>query len=99
MLLGAGWKPNQKDQQTSMPIHLAAGNGHTELIKLIKKGQHNVDEPDDNKKTPLFYACLGGKAHTVRVMVNELGANPSYQDSLKQTPLHCAAFVGKSSKV
>lgn len=30
-------------------------------------------------------------------MVNELGANKNHQDNLKQTALHCAAFVGSQS--
>jgi ankyrin repeat protein len=40
---------------------------------------------------------LGGKAHTVEIMINELGADPNHQDSFRQTPLHCAAFVGSHS--
>lgn len=37
-----------KDIETAMPIHLAAQNGHSELIRQFKKAFHNVDEPDDN---------------------------------------------------
>jgi hypothetical protein len=33
-----------------MPIHLAAGYGHSELIKQFKKAMHNVNEEDGEKK-------------------------------------------------
>lgn len=44
--------------------------------------------------TPIFYACLGGQAHTLKVMLNELNCKAEHTDKLGRTALHCAAFAG-----
>lgn len=45
-------------------------------------------------RTPIFYACLGGQAHTLKVMISELNCKASHTDKLGRTALHCAAFAG-----
>uniref|UniRef100_A0A183HXH6 ANK_REP_REGION domain-containing protein n=1 Tax=Onchocerca flexuosa TaxID=387005 RepID=A0A183HXH6_9BILA len=45
-------------------------------------------------RTPIFYACLGGQAHTLSVMVTELNCKITHTDKLGRTALHCAAFGG-----
>ncbi|MCP9264271.1 Inversin-A [Dirofilaria immitis] len=47
-----------------------------------------------NFRTPIFYACLGGQAHTLSVMVTELNCKIMHTDKLGRTALHCAAFGG-----
>ncbi|VDK24874.1 unnamed protein product [Anisakis simplex] len=45
-------------------------------------------------RTPIFYACLGGQAHTLKVMIAELNCRAGHTDQLGRTALHCAAFGG-----
>lgn len=42
----------------------------------------------------MFYGCLGGQAHTLKVMVTELNCKATHVDKLGRTALHCAAFGG-----
>ncbi|KAI6232401.1 Inversin [Aphelenchoides besseyi] len=97
MLMGRGFTLTAKDYQTATAVHLAAGNGHSELLRQFFQQDSNVDDPDGDGKTPLFYACLGGKSHTVGVMIEEFKVNAKHKDTLNQTALHCAAFVGSAT--
>ena len=94
LLIKQGWSLNDGDQNDATPSHLAAGGGHTELIRHFQTALANTDDRDVAGRTPLFYACAGGQASTVRIMVNDLNFTTNSVDRNGQTPLHYAAISG-----
>ncbi|VDD88122.1 unnamed protein product [Enterobius vermicularis] len=89
-----GCNINSVDNNKATPLHLAAGRGLTDVVRcLITLGAIRESE-DFQNRTPVFYACLGGQAHTLKVMLNELDCEPQTTDALGRTALHCAAFAG-----
>ncbi|CAN6356867.1 unnamed protein product [Urochloa humidicola] len=77
------------------PLHLAAGNGKTEMCKfLIKSCEVDVDASDADGATPLIFAVQGmGSIATVKLLLS-LGADPNKTDSIGIAPLHIAAERG-----
>lgn len=61
-------------------IHGAAFKGHLEIVKLLANNGAAVDEPDQNKSTPLIYATLFRHIEVVEYLL-ERGANPDYKDA------------------
>ena len=56
---------NQKDINCVTPYHLAAKNGHLEIIHLIYQhlvscADSEINPPDDHKYTPFHYAAASG---------------------------------------
>ncbi|EFO17926.1 hypothetical protein LOAG_10571 [Loa loa] len=75
-------------------LHLAAAKGFTNVARLLIMVGANCEHIDQQGRTPIFYACLGGQAHTLSVMVTELNCKITHTDKLGRTALHCAAFGG-----
>uniref|UniRef100_A0A0N5AQ99 ANK_REP_REGION domain-containing protein n=1 Tax=Syphacia muris TaxID=451379 RepID=A0A0N5AQ99_9BILA len=85
---------NSIDNNRATPLHIAAGRGLTDVVRyLITLGAVRESE-DFLNRTPMFYACFGGQAYTLKVMLNELQCNGQSVDAYGRTPLHCAAFAG-----
>ena len=75
----------------STPLHKAAANGHTEVVKiLVEAGALN-----DPLATPLHSAAANGHAEVVKVLV-WAGADPNdvFTYAGNKTPLHLAAAIG-----
>ena len=48
-------------------MHLAAGNGHTELVRwLLREEPTLADAADTSSATPLHFACAGERSQTTR---------------------------------
>ena len=48
-------------------MHLAAGNGHTELVRwLLREEPTLADAADASSATPLHFACAGERSQTTR---------------------------------
>lgn len=68
----------------------------------------NISEVDEAGRTPIFWACMGEKSHTLLCMIKELrfewrtpgssGTNNArpITDNYGRTALHAAAYAGAS---
>jgi len=71
-------------------LHNAVSSGNPEMVKLVLGRGCNVNAPDRQGRTPLFYAP--GKE--VASLLIESGASPDVRDSKGLTPLHEARDAG-----
>ncbi|XP_042373695.1 E3 ubiquitin-protein ligase XB3-like isoform X1 [Zingiber officinale] len=77
-------------------LHIAAANGHVEILSMILEKYSNPDIVNRHKQTPLMLAAIHGKIACVQKLL-EAGANILIFDSLKgRTCLHHAAYYGHS---
>lgn len=58
----------------------------------------DVNETDNNKQTPLFYAAREGRTEIIKKLIENY-ANCNHKDLIKQTPLFYAAREGQRSAV
>ena len=77
-------------------IHLAAGRGHTEIVKLLLEKGIDINTKTKWGWTPLLYAINFRKVETSKLLL-EKGANPNQNNVWRQTPLHFAAMTGMVS--
>ncbi|KAF3330517.1 E3 ubiquitin-protein ligase XB3-like protein [Carex littledalei] len=76
------------------PLHIAAANGHLELLSMLLNHSVNPDILNRNKQTPLMLSAMHGKIECVNKLL-EAGANILMFDSLNgRTCLHLAAYYG-----
>ena len=73
--LQAGMDVNSANSETKLtPLHMAAYNGHTKVVKLLLENGAQVDAQDHEGKTPLIHACTGPFQETVALLL-EAGAD------------------------
>jgi ankyrin repeat protein len=107
-LLVAGASPNAAvaDRDARAPLHLAAGNAHTEMLALLLDGGAFVGALDARAATPLHYAAVAGAAlrpdadadaarsqavQSSLSLLLERGAFLEARDENGETPLHWSA--------
>ena len=66
---------------------MAAGAGHTEVIKLLLAAHANIDVRDKDQSTPLHWAAANGHIEAVKLLITA-HANIEAQDNDQCTPLH-----------
>ncbi|MBN1272901.1 MAG: ankyrin repeat domain-containing protein [Candidatus Aminicenantes bacterium] len=75
-------------------IHEASANGNLkQVMEILKKDPHLLNQPDQNGRTPLHHACITGKNQMAGYLI-EQGAELDPKDENKNTPLHIAALRG-----
>ncbi|CEF65302.1 Inversin [Strongyloides ratti] len=94
MLMQQGWVVTAEDKAGATPLHIAAGKGYTNLVQIFCTSDDIINKVDTNLRTALFYAALGGQAHTLNVMISDLGFDIGTEDILDRTVLHAAAYCG-----
>ena len=87
-----------REEDEISPIHWAACNGHTEIIKILAPLADNPNAPDKNGRTPLYYAALLGQTEVVKILA-PLTENPNAPDKNGTTPICQAAMHGHTEVV
>lgn len=89
----------ENEVSKSTPLHMAAANGHTELVKLIldnieeSERKQYVNKPNDHGNTALHWACLVGVLDCVKLLV-EAGADPMIQNESGKDSVFQAESAG-----
>ncbi|KAG4442256.1 hypothetical protein IFR05_002247 [Cadophora sp. M221] len=80
---------NTPDTSHCTSMHLAARNGHTEMVKLLITVGANIDVVNDDKETPLHFSILY-EQDEVRDLLMDRGADLTLQDKQNQTATQLA---------
>lgn len=97
------------DYQGNTGLHMAAGNGHTEVIKLIVSSEHFLTMSQEQKtslinarnsslNTPLHWAVLNKQVDAISMLL-ELGGDTSVENSEGSTPLFLAILSDQEELV
>ena len=74
------------------PLHVAAGNGRAEVVKVLLKSGAKLEAKDKKHwKTPLHWAVFGGGVAAAQALL-DAGADVNAKDARGQTPLRAALF-------
>ncbi|KAJ6559966.1 ankyrin repeat-containing domain protein, partial [Mycena capillaripes] len=52
------------------PLHFAATNGHTQIVRFLVERHANVNLPEKGELTPVHIAARDGHADIVRLLVD-----------------------------
>ncbi|XP_076873336.1 CARD- and ANK-domain containing inflammasome adapter protein [Brachyhypopomus gauderio] len=101
-LLAAGRNRNVDDRNAwrRTPLHLAAEHGQERLVDLLLEKQAKINAMDNNKDTPLHWACRAGHLGTVQKLVNWTRgerANLRATNNVKKTALQVAEAESSSN--
>ena len=91
LLLERGANPACKFTNKGQLLLQAAQTGHAAITNLLAKNRTtNLNVPDDNGLTGLWWAVQNGNLHIANILLHA-GANPEIRDADGQTPLLLAA--------
>ncbi|MFP4190533.1 MAG: ankyrin repeat domain-containing protein [Candidatus Hydrogenedentota bacterium] len=93
LAIEVGISVNTRNNEGARPIHLAAQNGHLDMVKkLVEEGSHQTS--DLNWRTPLHMAAALGDAEMVAYLLDH-GAQINAMSRQRRTPLDYALELGR----
>lgn len=88
----------QLDNNGKSAIHMAARNGHTDMLKIMIEKGINInlteDMPSDAGTTALHEACTYGHADIIKLLIDS-GADDTLKNLNGETPAHFAVINKK----
>lgn len=88
---------NAASSEHRTPLHIAATNESSALVKRLLEHGAFVRASDRDGKTPLHFAAASAFSKNLKDIMSVLlsaGADPNARDGDSETPLHCAAQGG-----
>ncbi|XP_027027080.2 CARD- and ANK-domain containing inflammasome adapter protein [Tachysurus fulvidraco] len=88
---------NERNAWRRTPLHLAAEHGQEHVVRLLLERQAKINAIDNNKDTPLHYACRTAHLGTVQKLVNWTHGekvNLQATNNVMKTPLQVAETEG-----
>jgi hypothetical protein len=83
--LSCAYHPSRLCQKELTPLHLAANNGHVEIVKLLLEADFNVNAVTAGSlDTPLHLAAKAGHETIVRCLLHH-GADPGERNAASET--------------
>ena len=76
---------NPPDNEGDTPIHYAAKNGYTEIVKILAPLTDSPNAPNNTGKTPIYWAALKGHEEIVKILAPFTG-NPNAPNNYADTP-------------
>ncbi|XP_057732279.1 uncharacterized protein LOC130947594 isoform X3 [Arachis stenosperma] len=74
ILASNGVPLDSKDEQGRTALHMAAANGHIEIVEYLIGQGVDLNVANEEKNTPLHWACLNGHVEVVKKLIMA-GAN------------------------
>jgi ankyrin repeat protein len=97
LLLLNGADINLKNGSGNTPLHLAASNGHYDVLELLLLHGSQVNAIDNEGNTPLHHAFFFGYKEIVRILLAN-GANPNIPNSFGKSPAEAAHGLRTGTK-
>lgn len=92
LLIERGIKTDWKDKDDWTLLHYAARSGSAEFVRLLLDRGLDADVRNNMDRTPLFWAVSVEAADALMLA----GAEVDLRDKAGRTPLHMAAFFGRT---
>lgn len=89
-----------KDEDGFTPLHLAAANGHKEIVEFLLTTKADVNSRDNAGSTPLHQvSAAGGQHNDIVELLLKHGAEVDAADRQGLTPLHYATLADNQDAV
>ena len=94
VLINSGANIDHLDNERRSPLHYAAYQGRTEMLKILIKAKVKVNSVDEHNNTPLHAAVSFGNIENVKLLIDANSEIDVPNDKM-MTPLHLAARLGR----
>ena len=85
---------NTDDRFDNIPLHLACMAGHAEAVDVLISAGANIDDKNEDEKTPCHLAAEGDHEEVLRLLLDRDPNAVNDKDEEDNTPLHLAARGG-----
>jgi ankyrin repeat protein len=93
LIKGDSGLANAKEDWGIRPLHVAATEGHAEVVALLLDNGADVDAKNDYGVTPLYLAAAWGHVEVVSPLL-AAGADKTIEEQNGETPLEAATRKG-----